>query len=74
MLVATAGMYTRGTGGVLLSLSAGAILVVWIVVQVALLGLRSALELVTIVLGVVITGLAVYLLVNERQTMGNQRQ
>jgi hypothetical protein len=70
MLVATT---ARGTGGVLVSLPAGAILVGWVVVQVALLGLRSVVELVTIALGVVIRGLAVYLLVNEHQTLGQQR-
>ena len=74
MLVATAAMFTRSTGGVLVSLPAGAILVGWIVAQVALLGLRSVPELAMIALGMVIMGPAVYLLVNERQTVGNQRQ
>jgi hypothetical protein len=74
MLVATAAMYTRGSGGVLVSLAAGAILVGWIVAQVVLRGLRSVVELVMIVPGLVIMGLAVYLVVNGRQTLGNQRQ
>ena len=60
-LVAAATLPTGCEMGILASLVAGLILVGWIVVEIAMIGLGSWLQVLYLVLGLTILGLAAYL-------------